>query len=134
MFWCPLGTDRGKGSEYCTRTLLLVTIPTYLKFTITVFPHIVSSLEQFPHQMNSKKNSCRGNYMRKYGIRRFCLRQLFKGGNYMRKYGNYQYFSQSLFFQKFRVNLIQLTTTGCHWFGFSAKANPVFLVDHHYFR
>ena len=51
----------------------------------TVFPHIVSALEQFPPlnsfrtcmycyqrsqyiRLNSKKNSFRGNYMRKYGI------------------------------------------------------------------
>ena len=54
------------------------------KFLYTVFPHIVSALEQFPPlnsfrtcmycyqrsqyiRLNSKKNSFRGNYSRKYG-------------------------------------------------------------------
>ena len=57
-----------------------------MKSLNTVFPHIVSSLEQFPHIYvlwplalctvtfgfsNSKKNSFRGNYMRKYGSHLF---------------------------------------------------------------
>ena len=61
-------------------------VPTF--FRVTVFPRIVSALEQFPPlnsfrtcmycdqrsqyiRLNSKKNSFRGNYSRKYGI---CMR------------------------------------------------------------